>query len=234
MRILAVGAHPDDLDLLCAGTLARYAGDGHEVFMCNVANGDLGSVVMERPEIAATRLMEAQASAAVIGAHHETLGVSDASVRACDPDQQVLVIDLIRRTQPDAILTHSPNDYMADHNEVSKLVFDCTYFATLPKLRTKVEQAAALTPIYFMETLSGLGFSPTHFVDITPVFEQKRQMLSKHESQHAWLRDHDQFDVLDEMEIQARFRGNQCGVRYAEGFTECLTARRPITRRLLP
>lgn len=234
MKVLAVGAHPDDLELLCGGTLARYAAGGHEIFMANVAKGDMGSLVMGPAETAATRLKEAQSSAAIIGARHETLGVPDGHVRASDPDQQAQLIDLVRRAQPDVIITHSPNDYMGDHNEVSKLVFDCSYFATLPHLRTGTQQAARLTPMFFMETVSGLGFNPTHFVDITAVFEQKRQMLSSHRSQHAWLRDHDQFDVIAEMEVQARFRGNQCGARYAEGFTECLVARRPTTYRVLP
>jgi LmbE family N-acetylglucosaminyl deacetylase len=202
--------------------------------MCNVANGDCGSLVLAASEIAAVRLKEAHAAAAVIGAGHETLAVSDGRVCAADPAQQGLVVDLIRRAQPDVIITHAPNDYMGDHNEVSKLVFDCSYFATLPNYETEEKRTATLTPIYFMDTLSGLGFLPTHFVDITSVFDKKRQMLHSHESQHVWLRDHDRTDVADEMEVQARFRGIQCGVRYAEGFIECLTAHRPITTRVLP
>lgn len=234
MRILAVSAHPDDLDLLCGGTLARYAADGHQVTMCNVANGDCGSLTLGRREIAEVRLNEARAAAAVIGATHHTLGVPDCHVNAADPSQQGLVVDLIRESQPNVIITHHPNDYMGDHNEVSKLLFDCSYFATVPNYRTEMGGVAPLSPIYFMDTVSGLGFNPTHFVDITEVFDRKRQMLLAHESQHAWLRDHDKSDVVDEMEVQARYRGIQCGVRYAEGFVECLTARRPITRRLLP
>ena len=234
MRVLAVSAHPDDLELLCGGTLALYAGAQHDVVMCNVATGDCGSLVMSAVDIAAVRLREAEAAAAVIGARHETLGIGDGRVNAADADQQRRVVNLIRSSQPDVIITHSPNDYMGDHNEVSKLVFDCSYFASLPNYCADVHEAASLTPIFFMETVSGLGFVPTHFVDITAVFEQKRQMLLAHESQHAWLRDHDQSEVVAEMELEARYRGHQCGVRYAEGFIECLTARRPVARRVLP
>ena len=234
MKVLAVGAHPDDLELLCGGTLARFAATGHEVVMCHVTLGDCGSLVHTRGEIGDIRLAEAKAAAAIIGAAHETLSLSDAKVHSADEVQQALMIDLFRRAQPDLVITHAPNDYMGDHNEVSKLVFDCSYFATAPLLRTSVEKASSLTPIYYMDTVVGLGFFPTHFVDITETFSEKKVMLAAHESQVAWVRDHDGRDMLEQMEVCARFRGHQCGVPYAEAFAECLVWGRATTSRLLP
>jgi LmbE family N-acetylglucosaminyl deacetylase len=234
VRVLAVGAHPDDLEILCAGTLARYAADGHEVWMCHATTGDMGSFVHGREEISAIRLGEAARSAAVIGATHRCLGLGDGEVNAADPRQKALAVDLVREARPDLIVTHAPNDYMGDHNETSKLVFECSFYATFRNLETGRTRHDAVTPIFYMDTIAGLGFVPTEYVDITETIETKAAMLESHESQLVWLRDHDGVDIVEEMRTAARYRGQQCGVRYAEGFRQCLTWLRGTTRRLLP
>ena len=88
MRVLAVGAHPDDLEILCGGTLALYAGAGHEVVACHATTGDMGSFVHGREEISKLRLAEAEDAARTIGAEHVTLGLSDGEVNASDPAQK--------------------------------------------------------------------------------------------------------------------------------------------------
>ena len=153
MRVLAVGAHPDDLEILCGGTLARYVQEGHEVVMCNATLGNRGSFVHTSGEIAAIRLGEARRAAEIAGAEHVTLGFTDGEVNAADPDQRRAVVDLVREARPDVIVTHSPNDYMSDHNEVSKLVFDCSFHAMLPLLQTTQPHHGAVTPIYYMDTV---------------------------------------------------------------------------------
>jgi len=234
MRVLAVGAHPDDLEILCGGTLARYVQEGHEVVMCNATLGNRGSFVHTSEEIARIRGQEAQRAAELAGAEHATLGLSDGEVLASDPAQRRLVVDLVREVRPELIITHSPGDYMTDHNEVSKLVFDASFVATLPLFETGKPNHPVVTPIYFMETVSGLGFSPTEFVDISDVMETKVAMLEAHDTQLSWLRDHDGVDIVEQMKTAARFRGQQCGVAYAEAFAPCLTWLRGTTRRLLP
>src|SRR5690242_11645815 len=119
MRVLAVGAHPDDLEILCGGTLARYVQDGHEVVMCHATTGNRGSFVHTCEEVARIRSAEAKRAAELCGAEEATLGLSDGEVSAADPEQQRLVVDLVRETQPDVIITHSPGDYMGDHNQIS-------------------------------------------------------------------------------------------------------------------
>jgi N-acetylglucosamine malate deacetylase 1 len=229
MRILAVGAHPDDLEIHCGGTLARYVCEGHSVVMCHVASGDKGSYV-ERPEaMARLRLKEAQLAAGTAGAEHATLGISDNEISSADPRQRRLMAELVHDVRPDVVITHSTGDYLPDHNEVSKLVFDATFSATLPPL-----SGGAVPPLFFMETARGLGFNPTEFVDIGDVIDTKVAMLEAHASQLGWLRDHDGIDIVEQMRTAARFRGYQCGVDYAEGFVPCLTALRPVTRRVLP
>lgn len=234
MRVLAVGAHPDDLDILCAGTLARLVAEGHEVIMATIANGDLGSFVHQRAEIARIRADEARSSAAIIGAEHIGLGISDGEVNAASAEQRRIVVDLIREARPDMIITHAPNDYMTDHNETSKLVFDTSFLATLPLLKTSQSSHAIVAPLIYMDTLSGLQFEPTEFVDITDHLETKLAMLAEHRSQLEWLQGHDGVDMLEQLRAMARFRGLQCGVEYAEGFRPCNVWLRVTTRRLLP
>ncbi len=234
MRVLAVGAHPDDLEILCGGTLARFAREGHEVVMCNATTGNRGSFVHTSEEIGRIRLEEARRAAAVIGAEHVTLGISDCEVNAADPEQKRLVVDLVRDARPDLIITHYPNDYMGDHDEISKLVFACSFFATLPLYETGKQHHSAVTPIYHMDTVFGIGFEPTEYVDVGDVVDAKVAMLEAHDSQLTWLRDHDGIDVVDQMKTATRYRGMQCGVAYAEGFRPCQTWLRGSTRRLLP
>jgi len=234
MRVLAVGAHPDDLEILCGGTLARFVQEGHEVVMCHATRGNRGSFVHSSEEIARIRGVEARRAADVCGAEYATLGFSDGEVKAADGTQQRAVVDLVRRARPDLIMTHSPGDYMGDHNEIAKLVFECSFYATLPLYETGVPHHSSVTPIYHMETIMGLGFQPVEFVDITATIETKVAMLEAHESQLTWLRDHDGVDFVEQMKTTSRFRGQQCGVEHAEGFVQCLTWLRGTTRRLLP
>jgi LmbE family N-acetylglucosaminyl deacetylase len=234
MRVLAVGAHPDDLEILCGGTLARFVSQGHAVVMCHVTRGDRGSFVHTSEEIARIRGEEARRAAAICGASYTSLGLSDGEVNAADPDQRRLVIDLVRGARPDLIITHSPGDYMSDHDETSKLVFDCSFHATLPLFETGKPYHRLVTPIYYMETVMGVGFQPTEYVDVTDVIDTKVSMLEAHESQLTWLRDHDGVDIVEQMKTTTRFRGQQCGADYAEGFVQCQRWLRGTTRRLLP
>jgi LmbE family N-acetylglucosaminyl deacetylase len=199
-----------------------------------MTTGDMGSFVHSREEISRLRLEEARQAASLAGAEHRCLGLSDGEVNAADPSQKALVVDLVREARPDVIVTHAPNDYMGDHNEAAKLVFECSFYATFKNLETARERHDRVTPIYYMDTIAGLGFVPTEYVDITAVIDVKASMLEAHQSQLVWLRDHDGVDIVDEMKTAARYRGQQCGVLYAEGFTQCLTWLRGTTTRLLP
>jgi LmbE family N-acetylglucosaminyl deacetylase len=234
VRVLAVGAHPDDLEILCGGTLSRFASAGHEVTMCHVTRGDAGSFVHSRDQIARIRGEEARRAADVVGAGYATLGLPDGGVSAAAADHRRAMVDLVREARPDVIITHHPGDYMGDHNEVSKLVFHASFVATLPLVETRLPHHSRVTPLYYMETVAGLGFSPVEFVDVTEAIDAKVAMLEAHTSQLQWLRDHDGVDVVDQVRTTARFRGQQCGAEYAEAFAPCLTWLRATTRRLLP
>lgn len=217
MRILAVGAHPDDLEILCAGTLAKYRARGDEVIMCHACDGDKGHFVIPPDELARIRAAEACDAAAVIGAECVALGFRDAEMFDTPPARATFT-DAIRAAHPDVVLTHHPDDYHTDHKMTSLLTLDATFSATVPHIQTAHPYLPKLPIVYFMDTLAGLHFQPEDYVDITAQLAQKKEMLAKHQSQLGWLWDHDKYDALDALETMAKFRGYQCGVRYAEGF----------------
>lgn len=234
MNVLAVGAHPDDLEILCAGTLLRYARAGHNVVMCNVAIGDKGTNDLSPEEIAAVRLEESRRAAEIGGARHLTLGIRDTDVDATDSGQRLLAVELLRSVRPDVVLTHHPADYMGDHRQVSALVFDTTMTATLPRLETASPALEHVPSVYYMDTLAGVDFLPEEYVDVSDTLETKLQMLAAHASQVEWLRHDIESSIVEDVRTMARFRGMQAGVRFAEGFVRASAWHRGTTRRLLP
>ena len=234
MRVLAVVAYPDDIDILCAGTMALYAKGGAQVFLCNATSGDRGSVHLSMDEIRSIREEESLRSAAVIGADYRCLEFHDGDLLVDDPATRERFIDLFRETKPDIVFTHHPEDYHSDHQATSRLVFNTSFLSTVPLLKTKLPSADRVIPIYYMDTMAGIGFEPQEYVDISDVFEGKQTMLSKHESQVTWMREHDGLDIIDFMATMGRFRGIQCGVRYAEAFSRRQVWLRNPPERLLP
>lgn len=233
MRVLAIGAHPDDLEILCGGTLARYAALGHHVIMARVCRGDKGHAVISHAELGAIRAAEAERAAQVIGAEAAALNVPDVELFVNDHTQR-LMVDLIRSARPDIIITHHPADYHGDHNAVTKLVLDASFTATLPYYITAHPPHPVTPPIYFMDTVTGIDFNPAEYVDITTTLELKIEAMRQHESQFTWIEEHHTTGVLELIETIARFRGLQCGVRYAEGFQSMRAWGRMSAGRLLP
>ncbi|MGQ9807161.1 MAG: PIG-L deacetylase family protein [Armatimonadota bacterium] len=233
MRILAVGAHPDDIEILCAGTLLRYAREGHEVVICVATNGEQGHMVIPPPELKEIRRKEAAASARVCGAELIWLDIHDEFIYH-DHETRMMFIDMVRQARPDVVITHNPDDYHLDHRIVSELVFVSSFMASLPHVETAHQRTDGIPPLYYMDSLAGAAFIPTEYVDITEVIEDKLAMMSCHESQVRWLKDHDNIDILDMIRVQGRFRGLACGVEYAEGFRRLDAWRRCPTTRHLP
>ncbi|PYI56440.1 PIG-L deacetylase family protein [Paenibacillus flagellatus] len=236
MNVLAIACHPDDLEIGCGGTLAKYAALGAAVTMVHVANGDKGHKVIEPAELRLLRAQEAQASGALIGATVVSLDVPDLKVKSDEDELVRKLVAVIRRTKPDVIITHPPEDYMKDHMEVSKAVFDASFSATVPHYEADEPAPPDIkaAPIYYMDTLAGVGFLPTEYVDISDQIETKIRMNAAHESQIKWLYEHDGIDFLDFVRTVSKFRGLQCGVAYAEGFVQCRSWPRLTTARLLP
>jgi len=233
MRVLAVGAHPDDIEILCAGTLARYAQRGDTVIMAVATNGEQGHSVITPPELAKIREQEARRSAQIIGAELIWMNLPDQFV-ADDVQTKLLFVEMIRQARPDVVITHFPHCYIMDHRRVASLVFESTFLASVPHVETQSPAHSKVPPLYYMDTLAGLGFNPEEFVDISGTFEIKREMLSQHQSQLKWLKEHDNIDILEFMTVAARFRGIQAGVTYAEAFVKLQAWPRGLTQRVLP
>ena len=232
MNVLAIGCHPDDIEISCCGTLAKCVKRGDKVTVCHVANGNMGHEIIKPEELRVMRAAEAKAAGALAGIEVVTLDIGDLLPNGSDKDQRDKMIALIRKCQPDFIITHSPTDYMPDHREVSKLVFDASFAASVPQYGTGGK--AAVVPVYYMDNLAGMNFNPTEYVDITDEIELKIEMLECHESQLKWMRDHDHIDFADFVRTCSKFRGLQCGVDYAEAFTQEYVWPKVVTKRLLP
>ncbi len=232
-RILAVGAHPDDLEILCSGTLACYVQQGAHVTMAIATDGSAGHMIIPPQELAEIRRKEAGEAAALIGAELCWLGYPDELIFE-DVETRLRFIDLIREAQPDLIITHDPSDYHPDHRVVSRLMFDASFVAGLPNIKTEHPAHPGVCPLYYFDTLTGANFLPTEYVDISDTFETKKAMLSCHASQLKWLAEHDHIDVQEFVTVMARSRGLQCGVMYAEGFRAEYAWGRNCPYRVLP
>lgn len=234
MNVLAIGAHPDDVEIACSGTLAKCVKRGDRVVVCHASTGNLGHVIIPPDELTKIRAAEAEragkmAGIEVIGGMFDDLDIYDNNKAARDK-----IIDVIKYADPDFIITHNPDDYMPDHTAVSRLVFDASFGATLPNYKTKYSKPAKLVPIYYMDTLAGVNFQPTEYVDISEEIDLKIRMLECHESQLVWMREHDGIDFADMVRTCSRYRGYQCGADYAEGFRPCQVYLKGTTKRLLP
>ena len=234
MRILAIGAHPDDIEIACSGTLAKCVKRGDTVIVCHVSSGNLGHVVIPPDELRVIRANEAKKAGALAGIEVVCAGFDDLEIFDNNKEARDKLVDIIKYANPDFIITHDPDDYMPDHTAVSRLVFDASFTATLPNYVSKYKEPAKLVPIYYMDTLAGVNFNPTEFVDISEEIDLKMDMLECHESQLKWMRDHDHIDFAEFVRTCSRFRGIQCGVQYAEAFCQELVWPKVTTRRLLP
>lgn len=240
MRVLAIGAHPDDIEIACSGTLAKCVARGDTVIVCHVSSGNLGHVVIPPEELRKIRKQEAITAGGLAGIEVIDSGFDDLEIYENNREARDKIVDVIRYANPDFIITHDPNDYMPDHTAVSKLVFDASFTATLPnyvcsvRRYSKDDTPAKLVPIFYMDTLAGVDFNPTIFVDVTETIDLKLKMLNCHASQVVWMKDHDGIDFLDMVRTCSRYRGYQCGADYAEGFKSCQVYLKGTTKRLLP
>ena len=234
MNILAIGAHPDDLEIACAGTLIRYVREGHNVSMCNVSSGNLGHAVIMPDELRTIRRKESEKAAGVIGADFYSINGDDGYLECSNKDMRDQLIEVIRKTKPDVIITHNPDDYMRDHMQTSMLAYDASFISTLPHLFTDSDNTVNFPTVFYMDTLAGIGFIPTEYVDISDVIDQKLEALACHESQVKWMLDHDGIDFLDFVKTCNKYRGLQASVAYAEGFKQYAGWPRFRTKRMLP
>jgi len=228
-HVLAIHAHPDDIEILAAGTVALLIRRGWTVEIITMAPGDCGTADRSAEEISAIRRKEAADSAAVIGAQYRCMEERDLRIYHNDRTQEK-VTEAIRASKPDIVITGSPQDYMSDHEYTSLLVRNACFNAPIKNYDTHAENHApilqSIPTLYYTDPLEGTNLFgepviPHIYVDITETLETKRTMLACHESQRSWLRAHHGVDeYLLAMQRMAKKRGEEVGVPFAEGFRQ--------------
>lgn len=228
-RILAIHAHPDDVEFLCAGTLALLKKAGCPITIATMTAGDLGSAELPPPKIADVRRNEARAAATLLGADYLCLEFGDLSIDDGDAGRR-RVTEAIRRAKPDVILTAPPVDYHTDHEMTSRLVRGAAFAASVPFYKTNQWDPAPPTErvpyLYYVDPIEGVDWFgqvvPFDFIiDVSTTFDLKLKSLACHDSQRAWLRrQHGMDEYLDNCRRWSETRGKAAGVAHGEAFRQ--------------
>lgn len=231
-HILAFMCHPDDIEILCAGTLFRLKQAGYTLHIATMTAGDGGSADLHPEAIAEVRYREAQEAAARLGATYHCAGMRDFVVRY-DPVHIRAAVEIIRQTQPFLVITHYPQDYMIDHEETHRIVRMATFAAGAPNMQTQVLPKAPLLGgipyLYYAAPIDGtnlFGEAPAYstVLDVSAQVEAKSDMLACHRSQRDWLRAHHGMDeYLEAMKRMGAAIGAPYGVAHAEAYRQHLS-----------
>ena len=231
IRVLAVHSHPDDIEFQCAGTLALLREQGCHVTMATMSPGDCGSAEHDAESISEIRRAEARAAAELISADYLCLEFRDLAIFS-DDESRRRVTEILRRVRPDIVLTAPPVDYLCDHEATSLLVRDACFSAPIPNYVTRQWEPAPhlekIPHLYYVDPIGGVDRDgrlqvPGFHVDVSRVFELKREMLACHASQRNWLlRQHGIDEYLDSQFKWSTHRGTEIGVTHAEGFRQYL------------
>jgi LmbE family N-acetylglucosaminyl deacetylase len=189
LRILVIGAHPDDADIKTGGTAAKWCDRGHVVRLVSLTNGQAGHQTMAGADLARRRRAEAQAAAGLIGATYEVLDHPDGELDD-RLEYRRQVIRLIRDFRPDLIITHRSTDYHPDHRFAGLLVQDASYLITVPAVCPEMPHLPRSPVIlYFSDAFTKpCRFEPHIVVDIGDELERVIGMLHCHASQfYEWL-----------------------------------------------
>lgn len=189
LRVLAIGAHPDDCEYHFGGTAALYVAAGHAVKFLTATNGNAGHQTLGRTELAAVRAREAANVSELAGVEYEILPNDDAGLTA-DLETREQIIDVIRRYKPDLVFTHRTNDYHADHRTTGLLVQDSSFLLGVPAVCPSVPCLRYMPVILsFIDNFKRpMEFQPDVAVDVGSTVEMKTRMLDCHRSQfYDWL-----------------------------------------------
>ena len=217
-RVLAVVAHPDDAELLCAGTLARARADGAAIAICVMCRGDKGQSNPPVENLEDVRSAEMHAAADVLGAELYQGGFGDGELFD-GYEQRKVLIEIFRKFRPTLVLTHSRKDYHPDHQQTSALAEAASWFCASDGHRTESPAVEVGPPtLWWMDTINMADFDPGFFIDVSDYVKVKEEMLNCHKSQLTRGGDADFSPLVDIMKDQSKARGNQAGIKAAEAF----------------
>ena len=232
---LAILAHPDDAEFLCAGTLHRlYREHDWTIHIATMTPGDCGSAEHSPDEIASIRRAEGKAAAESLGARYHCLEEADLRVIYSVATLEK-VTRLLQQIQPSIVFSHSPDDYHLDHEQTSKLVRAATFAAPIPNFlhnRPGANESNlllnAIPHLFYCDPLGGtdaLGkpIEPAFRIDIGSVMEIKAKALDCHASQRAWLLKHHGVDnLVESMREWGTKQAEGTTAEFAEGFRQHL------------
>jgi LmbE family N-acetylglucosaminyl deacetylase len=229
--VLAVGAHPDDVEFMCAGTLKLFKERGFDIYIGLATNGDCGSFV-ESPEIiAGVRIKEAEEAAKLLNAELFSVGERDLRLDFNDRTKMKMT-EFIRSINPSIVFTHPHVDYSFDHEITSMLVRFACFAATIPNYfanEGKTKPVTSQVPhLYYCTPLEGKDLfgnlvKQQMYVDISVAIDFKSSMLACHKSQRDLLFElHNMDNYIATMKNTASVYGKLCGCLYAEGFNQHL------------
>lgn len=220
--ILAVGIHPDDVELSCSGALLRHAAQGKTFGLLDLSQGELGT--RGAPEI---RRREALESARLLGAaFRETLDIPD-GLFTHHPDHWLKIVRVLRQYRPEIVLCNAPDDRHPDHGRAAKMVADACFYAGLEKIETfdnEGNKQEKWRPKAVYHYIQDVQLTPDFIVDITPWFTRKMEAIRAFRSQFYDPRGESPNtpisgkDFLDFMEAKARVFGRPIQAEFAEGF----------------
>lgn len=229
MNILAVEAHPDDVELACSGTLARLARLGHFISILSITAGECGSASKGTEEVIQIRVCEGEKAAAVLNGKFYYAGVLDKHI-FFNKDVRNRVCEIFRIIKPDIVFALSPKDYIIDHETASMLARDSASAASARNFKTGTFNPSPSTDkvpyLYYCEPMFqtdifGNTVRSTTYVDVTDMMKIREKMLSCHASQLEWLRQRNMmFDYIETMRSWAKASGEFSGLEYAEGFRQ--------------
>ncbi len=222
LDILAIGVHPDDVELGCSGTLMKQIDAGYKVGILDLTKGELGT----RGD-AKTRLKEVEASSKVMGIKvRENLGFEDGFFLN-DKAHQLEVIKVIRKYQPAVVLSNAKYDRHPDHGRAAQLAYDACFLAGLSKVETKLkgEKQKAFRPRALYHYIQAIHAEPDFVVDITPYYERKLKAILAFKSQffNPDSTEPETFisssEFLEFVRARAIHFGMPISAKYAEAFT---------------
>jgi LmbE family N-acetylglucosaminyl deacetylase len=214
-RVLAVVAHPDDAEILCAGTLVRALADGASIGIAVLCKGDRGQPQDPIPELGGVRREEMTVAAKLLGAQLFLGEVSDGSL-SDEVGVRLELTEVFRKFESTLVLAHDPADYHPDHQAASRIAQAASWYCASKGHETSSPPTPGPPALWFMDSVQMLGFEPGFYVDVSAQMDLKRAMLRCHESQLA--RGAELPPLAQTMELQARVRGMQAGVEHAEAF----------------
>ncbi|MEQ1624504.1 MAG: bacillithiol biosynthesis deacetylase BshB1 [Sediminibacterium sp.] len=221
LQILAIGVHPDDVELGCAGTLLAAIEEGKKVGILDLTRGELGT-----RGTAETRKVEARNAADILGVQvRENLGMADGFFQN-DEAHQRLLISAIRKYQPDIILANAPEDRHPDHGRSAKLISDAAFLSGLRKIETQIDglNQEAWRPSYVFHYIQDRFIQPSFVIDISKHMEKKIESVLAYATQfyNPDLNEPQTYisspQFIESVKARAMMLGKRIGVEYAEGY----------------